>query len=31
MSAMDKLFKRYKMDKDSTGAERLGEEIEHVK
>ena len=30
MSAMDKLFERYKMDRESRSAERLGEEIEQI-
>ena len=30
MSAMDKLFERYKIDRESRSAERLGEEIEQI-
>ena len=30
MSAMDTLFERYKMDRDSRSAERLGEEKEQI-
>ena len=30
MSALDKLFKRYKMDRDNRSAERLGEETEQI-
>ena len=30
MSAMDKLFDRYKIEKDNRAAERLGDEIEQI-
>ena len=30
MNAMDKLFKRYKIDRDSRSAERLGEETKQI-
>ena len=30
MSAVDKLFDRYKIQKDSEGAERFGDEIEQI-
>ena len=30
MNAMDELFERYKMDKDSRGGERLGKETEQI-